>query len=235
MSDDTFIRYIDIPSKELSRLAIHQEKVGDVGCVVWDAALVLAYYLQTQKARDHFVRNKNVIELGAGTGIVGLVAAACGAKLVILTDLPELLPLLQKNVVENQEVFKENDRNVNIFQLRWGNIDDMNAIVKNTFIYSKDNSIKHEFHCVLLADCVYYDEAVEPLAITINHIIKTSLNDTIVLCCFEDRDTGNKQELQERFRYILSKKFKLKIHQVPYSDMHDEFRSPDIHIFRISK
>ena len=56
-----------------------QSETGDVGCVVWDAALVLCAYL------DHCQRkgllnlgHQTVLELGAGTGAVGLVAATLG-------------------------------------------------------------------------------------------------------------------------------------------------------------
>lgn len=60
-------------------LRIKQAEMGDESCVVWDAALVLAKYIQT----EHFcvkqgLASKRVIELGAGTGVVGLIAAACG-------------------------------------------------------------------------------------------------------------------------------------------------------------
>lgn len=37
-------------------------------------------------------------ELGAGTGVVGLVAAACGAAHVELTDLPHLVGRLEHNI-----------------------------------------------------------------------------------------------------------------------------------------
>lgn len=60
-------------------LCIKQMCVGDVGCVVWDAALVLSAFLEQELCfPPSFWIGKRVIELGAGTGVVGLVAAAHG-------------------------------------------------------------------------------------------------------------------------------------------------------------
>lgn len=75
-SDHSFEREIECKD---GILRIKQAEVGDESCVVWDAALVLAKYLQA----EHFctkdrLENKQVIELGAGTGVVGLMAASCG-------------------------------------------------------------------------------------------------------------------------------------------------------------
>ena len=58
-------------------LVISQESSGSESVVVWDAALVLAYYLE--KHQDKFFHNKSkVVELGSGTGVVGIAAAALG-------------------------------------------------------------------------------------------------------------------------------------------------------------
>ena len=74
--DRTFER--EIECKE-GILTIKQAEVGDESCVVWDAALVLAKYLQTEHfcPKERLV-NKRVVELGGGTGVVGLLAASCG-------------------------------------------------------------------------------------------------------------------------------------------------------------
>lgn len=60
-------------------LYLTQKEIGDVNCVVWDAALVLAKYLEKKCLEDEkFLKGKKVIELGAGLGCVGLVAAFYG-------------------------------------------------------------------------------------------------------------------------------------------------------------
>lgn len=64
------------------------------GGIVWDAAVVLAETVQRSASA---VAPLRVLELGAGCGLPGLVAAAgCGAH-VILSDRPALVPLLQAN------------------------------------------------------------------------------------------------------------------------------------------
>ena len=63
-------------------LKINQSGIGDVGCVVWDAAIVLASYLETKDfGASHGksqISGKRVLELGSGTGLVGLQAACLG-------------------------------------------------------------------------------------------------------------------------------------------------------------
>lgn len=44
------------------------------------------------------MQGRTVLELGSGTGVVGIVAAALGAKRVLLTDFPHLLPHIQRNI-----------------------------------------------------------------------------------------------------------------------------------------
>ncbi len=73
-------------------LHIKQLYIGDVGCVVWDAALVLTKFLENPKyfptptqisdgVKDNdttFWREKKVVDVGSGTGVTGLAAAVLG-------------------------------------------------------------------------------------------------------------------------------------------------------------
>ena len=75
---------------------------GGVGRFVYAAATALATLLARAAARGHTlsacpgdelsgldVKGKHVVELGCGVGLVGLVAARCGAASVLMTDYSE--------------------------------------------------------------------------------------------------------------------------------------------------
>lgn len=65
-----------------------------------DAALVLAKFLETGAWP---LSRRAVLELGAGTGAVGIMAATLGAD-VTLTDLQELQELLAVNIENNRHL-----------------------------------------------------------------------------------------------------------------------------------
>ena len=69
------VRLLELVHVGQAPLQIPQRDVGEEAVVVWDAALVLAHFLLKHR---HFLLNKTVLELGAGTGAVGLAAAALG-------------------------------------------------------------------------------------------------------------------------------------------------------------
>ncbi|NWH69107.1 MT21D methyltransferase, partial [Geococcyx californianus] len=81
-------------------LRLEQRWAGGEGSVVWDAALVLAKFLESG-ARP--LARRRVLELGAGTGAAGIVAAALGAN-VTVTDLEELQELLAANIERNEHL-----------------------------------------------------------------------------------------------------------------------------------
>jgi predicted nicotinamide N-methyase len=69
------------------------------GVVLWPGAVALTYDIVT---RGPAFRGRTVLELGAGTGLPGLAAAALGAK-VVQTDRSELIVhVCEQNVARNK-------------------------------------------------------------------------------------------------------------------------------------
>ncbi|XP_033756891.1 protein-lysine methyltransferase METTL21D-like isoform X2 [Pecten maximus] len=134
--DNTFIR--DLEMKNGEQIKIHQLEVGDVGCVVWDAALVMCRYIETGDFDGgNSWRGLDVVEVGAGTGVLGVYAAAYGAN-VTVTDLPEFLPLMNLNIDTNRHHITGT---AVAESLKWG-----------------EESLGRTVDCVLMADCIYYDK-----------------------------------------------------------------------------
>lgn len=75
----------EIECEDGTCLTIQQSYVGDVGCVVWDAALVLSKYLETKGFGRRFgeLKKRRLLEIGAGTGATGLVACKLGYALAL--------------------------------------------------------------------------------------------------------------------------------------------------------
>ncbi|RHY49097.1 hypothetical protein DYB30_007350 [Aphanomyces astaci] len=91
------------------------------GLTIWDGSVVLAKYLEHATSsfvqNEDSVRGKRVLELGAGTGLVGLAAAVCGASHVTLTDLAYTLDNLSANVRANASSIAATS--VDVAELDW--------------------------------------------------------------------------------------------------------------------
>lgn len=78
MDSNEYFRNFELESINVI-LKFYQREYGDVNCVVWDAALVLAKYLEIlYEQNNETFQSKRVIELGSGLGCVGLAAACFG-------------------------------------------------------------------------------------------------------------------------------------------------------------
>ena len=90
------------------------------------------------------VRGRDVVELGAGPGLPGLVAAKLGASRVTLTDLPSELELLRTNASLNG--FGEEDEGdegsssgrVDVAACTWGDEAQMSAVGKRDVVVCSD-------------------------------------------------------------------------------------------------
>ena len=103
---------------------------GDsLGLKTWGSSYVLAQLLHLfavgplahllQKAGRHG-GPPEILELGAGTGLLGLAAACVWKASVVLTDLPVIVPNLAHNVELNRAVVEERGGKAEATTLTWG-------------------------------------------------------------------------------------------------------------------
>ena len=86
------------------------------GGIVWESAYALEQYMRRNlrricesppvKRKRGGVSSCKVLELGAGAGLLGLAVAVRGAKATVLTDHPNAMPLLERNVRRNASLFE---------------------------------------------------------------------------------------------------------------------------------
>ena len=208
-----FLRELEIEIEDDTRtVRLDQRYEGDTGVVVWDAAIVLAKYLEINIG---MVRDKEAVELGSGTGAVGLCAGVLGAKKVILTDQEELVEFLSHNIELNTEVSQRRGR-VSAAALQWGN---------NTHIETVMNMVTR-VDLVMVSDCVFYEESLDDLVETMQLL---SDKQTQILLTYEERDSQIKHDVMKLFFEKMKSHFTWK--KIPHEEHHPDYQSPDIQIY----
>ncbi|KAM0937343.1 putative lysine methyltransferase, S-adenosyl-L-methionine-dependent methyltransferase [Dioscorea sansibarensis] len=138
-------------------LSIRQLRSQGLSFQLWPAAYTLVSLLDS-KPQALFPLNPNlrILELGSGTGLLGLAAAAILRAHVTLTDLPHVLPNLRFNADSNADTITSRGGSVQIRQLQWGNRVDADAL-----------GGAEAFDAVLASDVVYYEHLLDPLLETL--------------------------------------------------------------------
>ncbi|KAJ3233192.1 Platinum sensitivity protein [Chytriomyces hyalinus] len=95
---------VDIPISAAMNIIINTATdSNESGTTVWEGGVALARHLAAESAKKKVdMKGKSCIDLGSGTGIVGIVCAKLGAE-VLLTDIdhPAILAILTKNAGQN--------------------------------------------------------------------------------------------------------------------------------------
>ncbi|NXR51837.1 MT21A methyltransferase, partial [Hippolais icterina] len=194
-----------------------------VAAVVWDAAVVLCAYLEMEGID---LRDRSVIELGAGTGLLGIVVtllaqgscyclmgtkepagvralySTCCAR-VTITDRAAALEFLESNVQAN--LSPELRPRAVVKELTWGK--------------DLDNFPPGAFDFILGADIVYLEETFVELLQTLEHLC--SERTVILLSC--------------RIRYERDLKFlKMLRERFSVSEVHYD-SSKDVHIYKAQR
>ncbi|XP_053142573.1 protein N-lysine methyltransferase METTL21A [Hemicordylus capensis] len=164
-----------------------------VAAVVWDAAVVLCSFLEMGGID---LQGRLVIELGAGTGLLGIVAALLGAH-VTITDRKAALELLELNVQANLPA--DLQPRATVKELTWG---------QGLASFSAGG-----YDFILGADIVYLEETFADLLLTLDHLC--SDHTVILLSC------RLRYERDQNFLKMLKEHFSVhEVHYDPSNDVH---------------
>ena len=145
------------------------------------------------------VRGKEVVELGAGTGLPGLVACVMGAEKTVITDYPDphvidnlernldlaLLPGKRSRVAKSDRQFNPHflqaRQKVQVSGLGWGNADEEARVLAASSSTSSNESVTSGYDLVLAADVLWVSSAHPLLIHSIRKLLKRSRNARCVL------------------------------------------------------
>ena len=134
-----------------------------IGGKLWDAALALVAHVGSTSGNDECVHGKRVLELGSGVGAVGIGARLFGASRVVLTDIEDVVPLLEANIELNH-------------------VQDVTAVALDWFQDVPSAVLEESFDLILASDVVYDPELHAPLLRTLGALL-----DRVPVCLLAHR------------------------------------------------
>lgn len=149
-------------------LAIRQISSQGLSFQLWPAATSLVALLDAHRLSpaasplapllSSLRRPLRILELGSGTGLVSIAAAAALGAAVTATDLPHVLPNLRFNAEANAAaVAAGGGGSVAAKGLRWGEDGDVDG--------------EEEYDLIVGSDVVYHDHLYEPLLRTLRALV----------------------------------------------------------------
>uniref|UniRef100_A0A3P8SDF0 Methyltransferase 21C, AARS1 lysine b n=1 Tax=Amphiprion percula TaxID=161767 RepID=A0A3P8SDF0_AMPPE len=145
-------------------ISIH-ESLDTYGALIWPGAIALCQFLENNQQQMSLM-DKAVLEIGAGTGLLSIVASLLGAW-VTATDLPDILSNLTFNLLRNTKGRCRYTPQVT--SLCWG------QDLERDFPY-----LSFHYDYVLAADVVYHHDCLEELLKTMRHFCRPGSRTTLL-------------------------------------------------------
>ena len=166
---------VEIPLEHGQKMMIHQRKDqgSTTGWLVWPVSAHLCEYILMHP--DAFAE-KRVLELGSGTGLVGICCNKIGASVVVMTDLLDCIPICKANLYSNTDVMN-NDLVVRSEELRWGDIERCRVLIDS---YG-------DFDIIIGSDIVYHQDP-EVLRALVATVVELSSPNTVFMLAYEYRE-----------------------------------------------
>ena len=155
------------------RLSLHEPSLTEdsLGLKTWTSSLLLSRRLAALS--KHLPScNPRVLELGSGTGLVGLAAASIWQEQiseVLLTDLPEIVPNLQRNIELNSCSSGGSTPQVHSRILDWSDRADVPKTVDEAYLV------------ILAADPIYSSEHPQLLVDTVRSWLARSADSRFMI------------------------------------------------------
>ncbi|KAK3645396.1 Protein-lysine N-methyltransferase rrg1 [Elasticomyces elasticus] len=186
-------------AEEMFEITLHEPAMtaDSMGFKTWASSYLLAKRLSIlRETLPRMAREARILELGAGTGLVGLAAAVILQRTVVLTDLPEILPNLQRNVRDNAAVLATHGAKVETAVLDWSHPEDF------TLPYKGDRKLPpHTFPLILAADAVYASTHPELLVRAIGyHLCRGGDTRVVVEIPIREGFGAERDEFRERMK-----------------------------------
>lgn len=144
-------------NREPSQILVQQSGLRCTGGWVWQGALELEKYILFCVPD---IQRLKILELGAGVGYLAMRLASVGAS-VMATEQPAMLAKLQTNIAKNMErICKQKGPEsfkVRSAVLNWGDIANAEALTQEV----------GGWDLIIGSDCIYLEEAFQPLLQTI--------------------------------------------------------------------
>ncbi|KAK7466350.1 Ribosomal protein lysine methyltransferase [Stygiomarasmius scandens] len=157
-----------------------RSRKGDTGSVVWKASIDFARqvlqhaYFPTHDVWSLFdyvkLKEAHVLELGSGTGLLGVLLSPLVQKYTV-TDIEDLIPLIQKNLVLNSR----GNSNVDATPLDWL------ALEKATSQMRSRNFSFDPVDLLLIVDCIYHPSLLPAFLETIDYLTTQSVTTVLIV------------------------------------------------------
>jgi predicted nicotinamide N-methyase len=205
-------------------IVIETNKVKGIAHQLWPAAFLLCKYLEENR-EIYFScpSSTSVVELGAGVGLGGILAGMFGCRTVLITDLAEAMPLIEKNITHNQALFPH-PNNVHAAVLQWGDSADHLSRTADLHHSASSTVSSPPTTLVIAADCVYWEHLYEPFYQTLLYFV-CELGATVVLSHVK------RWKRERKFFTLVSRRMRLEVlfetvEMVPDEDPHCKAAPP---------
>ena len=185
---------------------------------VWDAGVVLAAHVHARHSKSLAPSARprcRLLDLGAGTGIVGLAAAVSGGfARVVLSDLPTVVPLLERNAAANASAVPAHTA-LEVLPLAWEDARMLQRV-----------AARGPFELIVGGDLLYRPPVVAPLLHALRQLAGPST--TVLLA-------ASLQHSPETIRLFAraAKDAGFVVERLTDDAMEEEWHSPEVRMLRL--